>query len=108
MAFKPVERNTLDLKKKEVGTSYIGTFAGSKKIHTELGEQVIWNFTDGDEKPFSLWGFTNLNFQMENVGIGAMCRITYKGQGKQKNKYGKYPHQALVEVDEEAKEYIPE
>jgi len=101
MAFKQVERNTIDLKKQEVGKSYVGTFAGSKHIKTDLGDQVIWNFTDGDDKPFSMWGFSNLNFQIENVGVGQLVRVTYKGQSKTKNKYGKFAHQSLVEVDDE-------
>ena len=100
MAYKAVERNTVDIKKSVAGTSWEGVFVGSKPIKTELGDTVIWLFKDDEDKPFGIFGFTNLNFQMENVKEGSQCRITYKGQSKVKNKYGKFPHQALVEVDD--------
>ena len=99
MAFKQVQTgNTLDIKT-EVGKSYVGKYEGSKPVHTPLGETVIWKFKDNDGVAFAVWGFTSLNFQMESVQIGALCRITYLGKGKEKNKFGKFPHKAKVEVN---------
>lgn len=100
MAFKPVERNTIDIKKNDVGVAYTGVFVSRKDIQTELGPQAIWNFMADDDKPFSIYGFTSLNYSMEHVQVGQLCRITYKGKSPTKNKYGKYPHQVLVEIDD--------
>ena len=112
MAYKPVERNTIDIKKAKDGSQWEGVFVGRKDIQTELGANVIWLFKDNEDKPFGVYGFTNLNFQMENVPEGMQCRITYKGKSKVQNKYKKFPHQALVEMDdavaEPEEEYPPE
>ena len=102
MAFKQVNRgDTIDIKKGEIGKEYIGTFTGHKVIPSPLGQQVIWQFRDEEDKAFGIWGFTNLNFQMENVKVDSLCRLSYQGQSKIKNKYGKFPYQAKVEVNEE-------
>ena len=101
MGWKKVERNTVDIKAKNPGTQIVGTYTGFKKIKTELGENVIWEFHDEDGKPFGVYGFTNLNFQMEGVAPGTSCRLTYNGKAKEKNKYGKFPHKVLVEIEEE-------
>ena len=80
MGWKKVERNTVDIKAKNPGTQIVGTYTGFKKIKTELGENVIWEFHDEDGKPFGVYGFTNLNFQMEGVAPGTSCRLTYNGK----------------------------
>ena len=101
MAWKKVERNTIDIKVKNPGTQVVGTYTGFKKIRTELGENTIWEFHDEEGKPFGVYGLTNLNFQMEGVAPGINCRLTYKGKAAVKNKFGKFPHQVLVEIEED-------
>lgn len=101
MAWKQVERNTIDIKAKNPGHQLVGTYTGFKKIKTELGENTIWQFQNEHSEVFGVYGFTNLNYQMEGVAPGTNCRLTYKGKSKTKNKFGKFPHQILVEVDTE-------
>lgn len=101
--FKPVSTNALDIKK-EKGIPHTGTYSGKEDIVTKIGPQIIWKFVDEDNQPFGVYGFTNLNRQMNSVGIGALCRITYKGTQNMMTKFGlKDVHQVLVEVDDEAK-----
>lgn len=105
MGWKTPERNTISLKDKEHGTSYVGIFQGSKVVNTPNGDSTIWSFMDDEDKPFSMWGFSNLNFQLENMAVGTKCRVTFLGKSKTKNKFGKFPYQSKVEVwqgDEDA------
>ncbi len=101
MAFVKVNGgNSIDIKKKE-GDSVVGIFTGSKKITTKLGEQVIWQFVDEDEKPFGIYGFTALNFCMEIIKPGALVRVTYTGKQDKQTKFGLRPvHNCTVEVDD--------
>lgn len=102
---KPVTSNTVDIKESE-GTEFRGTYTGNKHIETKLGEQTLWQFTDENNQPFSIYGFTNLNRAMENIGIGTFCYITYTGTKKVQTKFGmKDVHQVQVdiEVPDEAK-----
>jgi len=104
MGFKPVQvGNAIDIKKEGVSAVHIGTYVGNKQITTKIGNQTIWQFTDADGVPFGIYGFTNLNRQMESVVVGKLCRITYKGTKNLKTKFGmKDVHQVLVEVDDDA------
>lgn len=105
---KPQTGDSVDIKAGEIGKHYEGFLTGKKEINTQLGVAILWQFKD-DDKAFSIWGFTNLNFQMQNIAVGTKCRITYKGKSAAKNKYGKFPHQAEVEIDDApTEEYVPE
>ena len=104
MAWKEVGNNAIDIKK-EIGKPIIGTYTGHKDIKTKIGDQVIWQFTDEDEQPFGVYGFTMLNRAMEAVKIGTLCRLTYRGTKNIKTKFGmKDVHQVLVEIDSDETE----
>lgn len=110
MAFKKIETNTIDLKSKTEGTSYEGVYYDKRVIPSTMKgykDSIIWLFKDSEDKQFGIWGFTNLNFQMDNVPLNKLCKITYKGKSKIKNAYGKYPYQAEVLVDD-GSDYVPE
>lgn len=97
MGWELVTNNAMDVKTHK-DKPFIGTYTGKKDIVTKVGPQTIWQFTDEDEQPFAIYGFTNLNRAMEGVGTGSVCRITYKGTAKVQTKYGmKDVHQVLVE-----------
>ena len=91
-------KDSISIHKKPAGAFYEGIYQGNKTIQTQLGDAILWNFMDDEDKPFAIWGFTNLNFQLEGVVPGTKCKVTYLGTAKQKNKFGKFPHQAKVEV----------
>lgn len=102
-AFREVQRgDVIDIKKDKPGdVHHEGVYLGSKHITTDLGGQFIYRFKAGSNKIFGIWGFTTLNSAMENVTKGSLCRVTYQGQAKEKNKYGKYLHLVKVEIDDE-------
>lgn len=95
--------DALSIQKEDSGIEHLGYYIGRKTIETEMGETVLWRFQDKQGKPFSIWGFTNLNFQMENVPIGSFCKIVYQGRSEQKNKFGKFPHKAKVQISKTLK-----
>src|SRR5258706_14814203 len=98
--FNPVNVVAVDIKK-EPGVPHLGTYIGKSNIETKIGPQVIWNFTDENELPLSIYGFTNLNRAMNSLQLGAVCRITYRGTENVPTKYGKKDvHQVLVECDD--------
>jgi hypothetical protein len=103
MGFKKVSKgNTQKINIEEfIDKPIEGYYINTETIDTMFGESQIHKFKGKDGKDISIWGFTYLNSAMENVTQNALCRVTYKGKTKEKNKYGKYPHQALVEVDED-------
>ena len=107
MGWETPEKNTVSLQKKPEGTSYEGVYQGNKIVKTEISDSILYSFMDEEDHPFGIWGFTNLNYQMEGVKIGSRCKITYLGVAKTKNKYGKFPYQAKVEVWKEDDEYTP-
>lgn len=99
MAWKEVGSNAIDIKKNG-DKPLIGSYVGHKEITTKIGDQVIWQFTDEDEQPFGVYGFTMLNRAMESVKVGTLCRLTYRGTKNVKTKFGmKDVHQVTVEVD---------
>ncbi len=102
-AFREVQRGDVIDIKKDIPSNvhHEGVYLGSKHITTDLGGQFIYKFKKADNKVFGIWGFTTLNSAMENVNKGSLCRVTYKGQAEEKNKYGKYLHLVKVEVDDE-------
>lgn len=103
MAFKPVINNTIDIKK-EKDRPYIGQYVGKEDIITKIGPQIIWKFIDEDGHPFGIYGFTNMNRAMNNVGVNSLCRITYMGTQFVKTKFkptGQDVHQVMVELDDE-------
>ena len=100
MAYKPVNRgDTLDIKEYE-DVPYEGKYTGCKEVRTPLGQSLIYKFESEKGTTFSIWGFTILDSYMENVSRGDLCRITYKGQSPEKNKYGKHTHLCTVDVDD--------
>ena len=103
MSFRKVTRgDTLKINVEEyIDKPIEGYFLGTDSIDTPLGESLIHKLKSKEGKTISIWGFTYLNSSIENVSENVFCRITYKGKATQKNKYGKFPHQALVEVDED-------
>lgn len=100
MSFKKVEfGDTVDIKEKE-GKFCEGVYMGSKEVDTNLGTSLLYKFEGTTREVFSVWGFTSLDIFMENVVVGTLCRITYKGLSEKKNKYGKHTHMCLVEIDD--------
>ena len=101
--------DTISIQKEEANKSYVGFYTGQKTVENEMGESILWKFQDENGKSFSIWGFGNLNMQLENVQVGTLCRITYLGKAEKKNKFGKYPHKAKVQINTKAKlEALPD
>lgn len=98
--FKVVSGNAIDIKK-EKGKPFVGHYTGKDDITTKIGPQTIWRFIDEDGQPFGIYGFTNLNRAMNNIGVNVLCRITYSGTKNVPTKFGvKDVHQVVVEIDE--------
>jgi hypothetical protein len=99
MGFKPVTVTALDIKKQK-GVSHEGTYKGSQEIDTQLGKQIIWQFSGDDGIVFGIYGFTNLNRAMSAIETGALVKITYTGTQKVDTRYQKQQdvHQVQVEV----------
>lgn len=98
--FKPVNVVAIDIKK-EPGVAHVGTYVGHTNVDTPLGPQIIWNFIDETELPFSVYGFTNMNRSMNALKEGSLCRLTYTGKKNVKTKFGmKDVHQVVVECDD--------
>lgn len=88
----------IDIKKQT--DPIVGIYQGKKDIVTKIGNQVIWNFLDEDEKPIGIYGFTSLNYKMETIKPGSLVRVTYTGKIKKETKFGlREVHQCVVEVD---------
>lgn len=114
MAFKEMKGgDTISLKDRGIGKPIEGVYIGVKTITKQEGKiQKIWEFRDEDDKHFAIWGFSNLDYLMEKVTPETLCRITYLGKSKIKNKHGNFSNLAKVETDEEGSksegEYVPE
>lgn len=108
MGWQTPERNTISLQKKDPGFSVEGVYQGNKVVKTDLGDTMIYNFQDEEDKPFGVWAFSSLNFQMDGVKTGSRVKLTYMGKAKQKNKFGKFPHIAKVEVWKDDEEVAAE
>jgi len=99
MAYREVTRNAIDIKK-EKGKPFEGIYVGSKAITTKIGAQIVYTFQNEHGGKFQIYGFTNLNIAMENVGTGEECKITYLGTKNCDTKFGKKDvHQVKVEVN---------
>ena len=95
--WEAITNNAIDIKGHK-DLPFVGTYTGKKDITTKVGPSIVWQFTDEDDQPFAIYGFTMLNRAMEGAGIGTLCRITYKGSETVQTKYGLKPvHQVLVE-----------
>jgi hypothetical protein len=87
---------TLDIKK--LGQPVEGILKGKKQITTKIGSQTIWEFQAEDGEEFGIYGFTNLNNQMEQVRTGEKVKVTYLGTKNMKTKFGmKDVHQVDVQ-----------
>ena len=96
MAWNEITSNAIDIKK-SAQKEYEGTLLGHKEITTKIGPQIIWQFS-GDDGNFGIYGFTNLNYAMENVKEGTLVKIKYEGTKNVKTKYGmKDVHQVSVQ-----------
>ena len=103
MVYKKVNPGDVIDIKDVVDVPYEGIYEGCKEVSTNLGTSYIYKFKDENGKFFNMWGFTSLNTFMEAVPTGLQCRVTYKGQAKEANKYGKHTHMCMVEIDEDDK-----
>ena len=83
-----------DFKKGEVMLE--GTFLGRRP--TQYGEALDFSPSDGTST-VSLHGYQPIIQQMESVEPNTLCRVTYEGQKKSKNKL--VYHNFSVEVSEE-------
>lgn len=100
MVYKKVDfGDTIDIKEHK-GEGIEGKYLGFKEVDTNFGTSFLYKFQKPNGDQFSVWGFTSLDSFMENVSIDDQCRLTYTGQAEQKNKYGKYTHLCLVEIDD--------
>lgn len=98
MAWNEVSSSATDIKKHK-GEAYEGTYKGSHKITTKIGEQTIWQFMGDDGVGFGIYGFTNLNRAMEALEEGTLVKITYQGTQNIQTKFGlKDVHQVSVQV----------
>src|SRR3990167_8593381 len=83
----------------------------TKEINTRFGEQQLHVFEKKGGVKISVWGFTALNRLLEMTPKGTLCKFTYTGLSKDKNKYGKQVHTCTLFFDEDDKmriEGIPE
>lgn len=88
-----------------------GYYLETKLMNTQFGEQALHVFEKKDGKKVSVWGFTALNRLLEMTPKGTLCKVTYMGLSKDKNKYGKQVHTCTLFFDEDDKmkiEGIPE
>ena len=76
-------------------------YSGSKQVNTKFGEQWLHEFEKKDGKKVSIWGFTALNRLLENTKKGVMCKVTYMGKTKEKNKYGNQSHTCSLFFEED-------
>lgn len=104
--FKPVQRGkAVNLTKHPIGTVWIGSYTGKREIPKPDGKKTfIYEFQDQDDKTFEIWGFGALDACMENVLVGALCRITYKGKAEKRNKFGNFSTLCTVEINDDAEE----
>ena len=85
------------------GKPLIAYFIGSKTVDTKFGEQMLHEFEKEDHSKLSVWGFTALNRLLDYTPKGVLCKVTYTGLSKEKNKYGKQVHTCTVFFDEDKK-----
>ena len=78
-------------------------YVGSKTVDTKFGEQMLHNFEKQDGKKVAVWGFTALNRLLEHTTKGVLCKVTYTGLSKDRNKYGKQVHTCTLFFDEDKK-----
>lgn len=99
MAYQQVNIAPISIHKKpEIPVE--GIFTGRRETRGKFGLQYIWLFKQQkSQKPFAIYGFAKLNYAMEWVQIGSLCRVTGKGDINNP-KTGRAEHQVLVEVDD--------
>jgi len=94
---KITPRPFVDITKWKVGESYTGTLKSIKSVTRKYGECTVYCFertpAAHSVNDTNIYGFYNLDCQMENVNIGEITKITYLG--KKDNE-----HQVSVEVYE--------
>lgn len=96
MAWKEVSNDAIDIKTKP-GNSVEGKYLGSRAFDSTYGEQHVYKL----EGQPGIYGFTALNRAMEQVPVGALVKIVYKGKTIVETKRGKVPmHQCQVFVDD--------
>ena len=78
-------------------------YISSKTVDTKFGEQMLHEFEKQDGKKVSVWGFTALNRLLEHTTKGVLCKVTYTGLSKDRNKYGKQVHTCTLFFDEDVK-----
>jgi hypothetical protein len=83
-----------------------GYYLGHRGIRGNFGEQTIHDVKTAKGK-ISVYGFTSLNLQLDQVEPGTKVWITYTGKSTEKNKYGQQVHQCRVECDFEDKLDLP-
>jgi len=98
MALGPIG-NAIDIKDFQ-DKPFSGWFVGSRTFNTRIGEQTCYKFKGKDGKFFEVYGFTNLNRDMERVELGWFTQITYKGKKLCETKFGnKEVHQVETLAD---------
>jgi len=100
MSFTTVKLDAISLPEHE-GELFVGFYIGLKLIDTPLGESTLHNFERVDGSRYSVWGFTLLNLNLQQVKKGVLTKIVYTGKSKEKNKFGNYSHTCTVLTDNE-------
>ena len=75
--------------KKEEGKDFVGTYQGSHAVKGNYGDTQVYDFVGDDGAPFSIWGFSALDYLMQNQPVGSYLKIQYTGMKKGvKTKFG--------------------
>jgi len=75
--------------KEPVGTAYIGILKSVEDVDSKFGKSRKYTLTQDDGNTISIWGFSALNYLMNNVGLGSYVKMVYTGVEKGiKTKFG--------------------
>ncbi len=75
--------------KEEVGTSYEGILTGVEEVDSKFGKSMKYTLQQDDGALISLWGFSALDYLMNNIRKGRYVKMEYAGIKKGvKTKYG--------------------
>jgi hypothetical protein len=76
-----------------------GYYLGHRLVTGKFKEQLLHDFKKPDGKKVSVYGFTSLNINLEQMEVGTKVWVTYLGKSKEANKYGQQTHMCKVECD---------
>ena len=97
--FVEVNLAGIDLKKYP-NKPLISHYLGRIEKEGRFGPEINHHFKKEDGTIIKVYGFTNLNLKLADVGLGYLVKVVYTGMTNVKTKYGmKEVHQCTVGVD---------